>query len=100
MFHRHAHGAGPVAGGLRCAFIEEEDTVLYIAAAEDRLLRRTAGKAPVHALSAMTAESAWYFTLVGPAVRIEQRPGPLRHGASQNSSLLGRRLVSEERLWC
>src|SRR5437867_13259664 len=85
IFCRHAHGARPVACGFRCAFIEEEHTVLQIAAAGDRLVRCTAGEAPVRPLPAMTPERARYLTLVRLAFRIQQRPGPLRHGASWNS---------------
>ena len=50
--------------------------------AGDRLVRCTAGEAPIRALPAMPSKRARNCTLVGLAVRIEQPPALLRHGAS------------------
>ena len=86
VFCGHAHGARPIACSFRPTFIAEEYAVLHVATAGDRLVRCTAGETPVRTLPTMTSEKTWYFTLVGLAVCIQQRPGLLRHRASRNSS--------------
>src|SRR6267142_470705 len=98
VFCGHAHGARPIACSFRRTFIEEEYAVLHVATAGDRLVRCKAGETPVRTLPTMTPERTWYFTLVGLAVCIQQRPGLLRHRASRNSSSTATRSPLRTRL--